>query len=475
MTGQPHFNRIARTFILVGVVLLVSALTTAFVLAQGGSTPNEGETAQAPEANVGNYIPVQGRLTNAAGNPLNGNFDMTFRLYDTPSGGTALCQDANANVPVAGGLFNSEIWGNCAGQITGQQLYLGIEVEGDGEMSPRQPIYAVPYAWSLRPGAVISGAIGSDAMLHIENNGASGRGLRSYAMADSGANYGVVGASRSPDGYGGYFYNNGAGTGLWAWTNSSSPGEPAVFGCVASNSANCNTTSNATGVQGVSSEGDGVQGVSSNLTYRGVYAGNTGGGVALTANNNAPGGANHWYPTLYLVQGDSTGDFVVGASSIMGARSWRVDRTGKGFFNGGTQASGADFAEQVAVVGQEADYEPGDVLVISASTDRAVELSTSAYSTAVIGVYSTDPAVLAGAPDTDDPLGGVPVAIVGIVPCKVSAENGPIQRGDLLVTSSTPGHAMAAGENPPQGTVVGKALQALNSGAGIIQVLVVLQ
>ena len=38
----------------------------------------------------------------------------------------------------------------------------------------------------------------------------------------------------------------------------------------------------------------------------------------------------------------------------------------------------------------------------------------------------------------------VPLAVIGIVPCKVTAEAGPIVAGDLLVTSSTPGHAMKA-------------------------------
>jgi hypothetical protein len=70
--------------------------------------------------------------------------------------------------------------------------------------------------------------------------------------------------------------------------------------------------------------------------------------------------------------------------------------------------------------------------------------------------------------------GMVPVALLGIVPTKVSAENGPIQRGDLLVTSTTPGHAMRA-DDPPPGTVLGKALEALESGTGVILVLVTLQ
>jgi hypothetical protein len=71
--------------------------------------------------------------------------------------------------------------------------------------------------------------------------------------------------------------------------------------------------------------------------------------------------------------------------------------------------------------------------------------------------------------------GEIPVAIVGIVPCKVSAENGPIQRGDLLVTASTLGYAMRAGSSPPQGTVLGKALGELREGIGVIDILVTLQ
>ncbi len=59
----------------------------------------------------------------------------------------------------------------------------------------------------------------------------------------------------------------------------------------------------------------------------------------------------------------------------------------------------------------------------------------------------------------------VPVAVVGIVPCKVSIENGPIRPGDLLVTSSTPGHAMSDA-NPPVGTVVGNALEAFDGSTG---------
>jgi hypothetical protein len=68
----------------------------------------------------------------------------------------------------------------------------------------------------------------------------------------------------------------------------------------------------------------------------------------------------------------------------------------------------------------------------------------------------------------------VPLAVVGIVPCKVSAENGPIRAGDLLVTSSRPGHAMRD-DSAQAGTIVGKALDAMPSGTGVIKILVSLQ
>ena len=47
----------------------------------------------------------------------------------------------------------------------------------------------------------------------------------------------------------------------------------------------------------------------------------------------------------------------------------------------------------------------------------------------------------------------------------------------LLLAGSVPGHAMRGGPNPPQGTVIGKALEGLDvgQGTGVIQALVTLQ
>lgn len=158
---------------------------------------------------------------------------------------------------------------------------------------------------------------------------------------------------------------------------------------------------------------------------------------------------------------------------------FRVDLNGAVYADGGLFASGADFAESVAVRGQRSSYEPGDVLEIDSAADRHLTLSHEPYATLVAGIYSTRPGLLASPHHADDAAARaneVPLAVMGIVPCKVTTENGPIQRGDLLVTSSRPGYAMKGTDRSRMlGAVVGKAMEPLTQGAGTIEMLVTLQ
>jgi hypothetical protein len=138
--------------------------------------------------------------------------------------------------------------------------------------------------------------------------------------------------------------------------------------------------------------------------------------------------------------------------------------------------SGGDYAESVKGLGDPQQYEPGDVLVLSEDSSADVVESSSPYSTLVAGIYSTKPGVLGRRQAGEKTQREIPMAMVGIVPTKVSAENGPIKRGDLLVTSSTAGYAMK-GTDPNRmfGAVVGKAMGTLGTGTGVIEVLVSLQ
>jgi hypothetical protein len=137
---------------------------------------------------------------------------------------------------------------------------------------------------------------------------------------------------------------------------------------------------------------------------------------------------------------------------------------------------GGDYAESVNAVGGKTSYEPGDVLVIGEGTAADVTKSTEPYSVLVAGIYSTKPGLVGRRQTGEGRDAEIPMAMVGIVPAKVSAENGPIKKGDLLVTSSTLGYAMK-GTDPSRmlGAVVGKALGSVDSGTGVIEVLVTLQ
>jgi hypothetical protein len=139
---------------------------------------------------------------------------------------------------------------------------------------------------------------------------------------------------------------------------------------------------------------------------------------------------------------------------------------------------GADYAESVGVSGDRTKYEPGDLLVIDPDNPGKFLKANQAYSTMVAGIYSTKPGFVGRKQPASDPdsASEIPMAMVGRVPTKVSAENGPIKVGDLLVTSSTMGYAMKGTDRSQMlGAVIGKALGSLDSGTGVIEVLVTLQ
>jgi len=261
------------------------------------------------------------------------------------------------------------------------------------------------------------------------------------------------------------------------------------------------TTGAAVGTTGVtvSPEGIGVEGISDASSgdggnasgVAGLFNGTSGTGSGVIGTTLAPKGAgvsgqatssigvsgvtNGSSGEAGYFDNTAAGNILIGA--VSGVHKFRVDGTGKGYFDGGTVTGGADFAESVAIAGDRRLRSPGDLLVVDATASRQLALSTQPYSTLVAGIYSTKPGVLATPHYMDEIAANeIPLAIVGIVPCKVSAENGPIQPGDLLVSSSTPGHAMKGTDRSRMlGAVVGKALEPLSEGKGVIQVLVTLQ
>ena len=154
-------------------------------------------------------------------------------------------------------------------------------------------------------------------------------------------------------------------------------------------------------------------------------------------------------------------------------------RRNAAFFDGNVVVTGdltftdaADCAEDFDIA--EGDLaEAGTVMVLGAN--GRLETCTRAYDKRVMGIVSGAASyrpgiVLDKRPDLP---GRKPIALMGKVFCKVDASHGEVQAGDLLTTSPTPGHAMRADAGAAAfGTVIGKAMQPLGHGCGLVAVLV---
>jgi hypothetical protein len=142
---------------------------------------------------------------------------------------------------------------------------------------------------------------------------------------------------------------------------------------------------------------------------------------------------------------------------------------------GDVRLTGADYAEDFTL-GDPSDDEPGTVMVIDDQGE--VRSCRTAYDPRVAGVVSGAggyrPAVILD--HQPGVTGRTPLALIGKAFCKVDASYGPVQVGDLLTTSPTPGHAMRAADPlASHGAVLGKALQPLAEGQGLVPFIVTLR
>ncbi len=135
----------------------------------------------------------QGQLTDASGKPVaDGNYQMTFRLYGDNADpvGDALWLETQT-VAVTDGLFNIALGASetITTALFAQKLWLGVEVEGDGEMTPRQELTGAPYAMSLVAGAGIQGTVDKDdplpSSLNVANTG-TGYGIGVNVLGEAG-------------------------------------------------------------------------------------------------------------------------------------------------------------------------------------------------------------------------------------------------------------------------------------------------
>ena len=198
------------------------------------------------------------------------------------------------------------------------------------------------------------------------------------------------------------------------------------------------------------------------------YTTTTGDITSVVAGSGLTGGATSGGATLNIGAGSymtvNADDIAVDATSANTA-SKVVARDGSGNFSAGTitaTATNAQYADLAEIYKADGDIEPGSVVMFGG--EHEITACDVEGHHAVAGVISTDPAHLMNAEAE-----GLPVALAGRVPCKVT---GTVAKGDLMVSSAVSGHAKADND-ASAGRIIGKAIESKDSeGEGVIEVLV---
>lgn len=105
------------------------------------------------EAAINPQINFQGKLTNTDGtNVTNGTYSIVFSLYSVASGGSAVWTETQGSVSITDGIFQVSLGSvtSLPGSVdfNSSDLYLGIKVGADAEMTPRVRLTAAPYAFN---------------------------------------------------------------------------------------------------------------------------------------------------------------------------------------------------------------------------------------------------------------------------------------------------------------------------------------
>jgi hypothetical protein len=483
----------------------------------------------------GTAFTYQGQLSSGT-NLANGNYDLHFYLRDAVANGNPVgATNTLAPVAVSNGIFTVTLdFG--VGIFTGNPRWLEVGVRTNGSagaytaLSPRQAITSTPYAIQAANSGNLGGqpatsfapnsgsasyvAKSGDTMtgsLNIPSTSILNFGGTTRQMLDLfGGGYGIgvqnyTLYSRTANGFAWYLggvhndnqTNAGGGSTLMTLdpygdldVTGAVMGHVGVYGTSSGGSFSSGVSgtdnsgyNNSTGVSGTSSAGDGVYGVGANKGVHGLTssAGPTHAGVF--GENSAVGGTGVVGNALNTGSAGVAGVAdASGSTGVYGRGSlWAGNFDGNVNVNGTLTTkiltiAGADLAEPFDIA--ESALPRGTVVVIDGKRLGGLRRSTKAYDTGVAGIVSgangINSGIILSQPGVNE--GGQNVALSGRVYVLADATGDPILPGDLLTTSSVPGHAMKAGNHAKAvGAVIGKAMSPLPQGRGMVLVLVTLQ
>jgi len=292
--------------------------------------------------------------------------------------------------------------------------------------------------------------------------GATGRGITGdggpYGVYGSGGTYGVYGEARADSGWGVYGIATYYAAGDDAY---------GVYGEHQNSGSSGYLGGNGIGVYG-NSGGYGVYGLSGNTGVWG-NGGNIGvHGTAGTDGTGLRGESNYGSGIGVYGRGGPSGYAAVFSGNV------KIESrdTGLTLIELG---EGLDYAEGFDVTGTSR-IDPGSVLIIDPDHPGQLKLCDRSYDSKVAGIVAgakgQGSGVRLGSGQFD-----YDVALAGRVYCYVDAAEAAVEPGDLLTTSSTPGHAMKATDRErAPGAILGKAMEGLKKGEKAqILVLVTLQ
>ena len=471
-----------------------------------------------PGGSVPTLINYQGTLLNqSTGDPVpDGQYSIVFSIHSNSTGGSHLWQETQS-ATVHDGLF-SVMLGNvtplAASLFDGSPRYLGIKVEADAEMTPRQLLASVPYAFHAENASTLDG-MGSDDFVNVAGDNMTGRlnvQGTDIGVYGNGSTYGVYGkydadtygylGSSSRGVYGQYDANN------YGWLGSYDIG---VYGNSINNigvygDGYCGVYGNGS-TYGVYGDGDtygvygkydadtygwlggqhsgadtgvygtGYFGVYGDGYYYGVYGNSSWTGVKGNGDTYGVYGSGG----SYGVYGYSPNSIGVYGNSInnIGVYGKSYNASSYDFYAGG---SGTDYgpftgAHEVKLsAGFPQDIQPGMVVSVTGETQMRMAGREISYSSTLPTVQLSDTpndsrvfgVLIAEAPlpddhwyinesGEDDRFGIVNALGEGRV--WVTSVNGDIQAGDYITTSLVAGYGQKQDDDLLHSYTLGKAIE----------------